>query len=99
MVGGARFADNFSTLVAPGGGIIDDLNIDERGHPMLGIDLRVWTGTRPNGTSASQNCENWSSNSDLVNARVGDLDTLTDAWTFSSVQACITGLPLYCFEQ
>jgi hypothetical protein len=74
------------------------ININEYGDPGVG---QVWTGTKPNGTAAEDNCDNWTNQS--ADADFGTTDNPGPGWTSfvstgSAPTDCGAGdFKLYCF--
>jgi len=68
-------------------------------------DWVVWTGTNPNGTViANAHCNNWTSQTNGVNGRIGDNNIANSNWTSaynaSDWGGCNVNFGrLYCFEQ
>ncbi|MGB1016587.1 MAG: hypothetical protein ACPG4T_20790, partial [Nannocystaceae bacterium] len=61
----------------------------------------VWSNTASDGTLVSEEtCENWSTNDDDVNSRVGSRNKITSEWTHRELPIfCSATFSIYCFEQ
>jgi hypothetical protein len=70
---------------------------NENGNPVS--SGFVWTGTAPNGTPASSNCNGWATANSM--ARVGSVGSVGASWTTSAAFIPCAGntLFLYCFEK
>jgi cysteine-rich repeat protein len=64
-------------------------------------NLRVWTGTAPDGGATPDNCNGWLSSSPAQQANVGSARATTAEWTLAPVcnDGCDGVGRLYCFEQ
>lgn len=57
----------------------------------------VWTGTRADGSAATDTCGDWQVDTGL--GLVGEAAKSDTAWTSSTTRACDTVAAFYCFEQ
>lgn len=91
---GQPFADQVSDIVA--GRILHPLDYDENGNF---VDFGyVWTGTLGAGTTATQTCSDWTSNSSSVQGELGLNATGPLLWTDDGGGFCNDVLALYCFD-
>jgi len=72
-----------------------EIDRDERNNRQLAA--RVWTGTQANGTSAPENCVNYTN--PAASGQAGRTSQRDRDWTQSGTVLCATPLHLYCFEQ
>lgn len=93
------FAVRASVLSPP----LVSIHLDENGNEVAPGQL-VWTGTHADGTSALDNCVNWTDDtSDVmavhpVSGRVGSATAGGMEWTDALSNTCADMLPLYCLE-
>ena len=78
------------------GSLLHAIDQDENGNG-VGGEVRVWTGTEPNGNISSNNCTGWMSQDVL--GMFGKCDTANGGWTNSGTTTCAIVLRLYCFEK
>ena len=63
-------------------------------------DVKVWTGTLPDGTAANANCTNWTTTGDInLTGLVGSTKEAGTKWSQSGFRACKDATRLYCFQQ
>ncbi len=77
------------------------VNFDERGKQVL-KNYHVWTGMSHSGKSVADfNCNDWTSDSKHVKARIGKAGETGESWIAKSKAAakCHRKLRLYCVEQ
>jgi len=60
------------------------------------VSYEVWTGTRADGSLATSNCSDWTS--DAESGRCGAPRRSDGAWTDNVTPLCTTRLGLYCIE-
>lgn len=83
---GRPFIDRFSDLVA--GSMYYPVRYDELGRDSYQTPpYAVWTGTEKDGLASTENCNNWTSDSGALSARVGNVDHGPLLWT-GGVNAC-----------
>ncbi|MCG9874831.1 MAG: chitobiase/beta-hexosaminidase C-terminal domain-containing protein [Leptospiraceae bacterium] len=58
----------------------------------------TWTGFDPGFSISTNNCSNWTSNSNLVNGMRGTTNSATNSWHSNSFIQCNTANRLYCLE-
>ena len=59
-----------------------------------------WTGTNPGGTRAAENCNDWTSSSEMVTGVWGSGRETSNRWTtYVPSSICLQGLNLLCIEQ
>jgi hypothetical protein len=94
---GPLVADSFAEMLACAGGICQASPISdtERGQSAPGIP--VWTGTKADGSGASDTCLGWTSNA--VFGLVGNQRQADQKWTDDGTNACNEARPIYCFQQ
>ena len=92
---GVVVADNWDDLVdglSWGAGI----DVDEAGATRNSL---VWTGAHADGSSATPNCENWTTGADAYRGRYGQTGNI-NYWTYDDLATpCDYAMRLYCFEQ
>lgn len=76
-----------------------EIDMDENGNAVA--TQSVWTGTRADGTSSGEDCNEWTER--LINgvprtATIGRSNALGGEWTDADVGDCTLRLRLYCFE-
>lgn len=92
---GWPFADQAEELLA-GSQVYYPISFDESGQRVWG---RVATGTRPDGTAAPQNCQNYTSKSAAEAVVTGEPTGGSAVWTEASDSgACDDEHHLYCFQ-
>ena len=63
-------------------------------------DVKVWTGTLPDGSAANATCSNWTTTGDLnLTGLVGSTKDAGTKWSQSGFRACKDATRLYCFQQ
>ncbi len=99
MVNGLVFADDWETLLT---GVLENpLEVTEKGETYHG---KVWTGTKVDGTAASDttHCDDWTSISLTKSAYYGYSDEISFEWTLAdqpdNPAACPIAFAIYCFE-
>ncbi|NIP29383.1 MAG: hypothetical protein GTO02_03230 [Candidatus Dadabacteria bacterium] len=96
-----KVADNWPDLIdcTEGGGsdcLENWLWVDEMGATQ---SRNPWTGVNADGTSSSNNCDDWSQ-FQAITGDVGNSTSLDSNWTNLTPFTCqFEGSPLYCFEQ
>lgn len=75
------------------------INRDENGSLITAKE--VWTGSSvEDGTSGTDNCTNWTSNSGAVDGEYGTNDSVDGTWIGNtSAKACSDSKHLYCISQ
>jgi Protein of unknown function (DUF1554) len=92
-VDGKPFADTVTDITQ--GKILNALILDNVGNP---VDDAVWTGTTNTGTTSSDTCSDWTSNSNSAVGEVGLSRGGPDDWSDDGNTACNSPIPLYCFD-
>jgi len=60
--------------------------------------ILTWTGTRDDGTAATNHCGNWDSNAAAASGQTG-LSSETSDWTARLNLSCMISARYYCFQQ
>ncbi len=100
VVNGAIEAN--ATLVAStralfwGGVLADSVFQTEAG---AAAPTRAWTGTNADGSTAADNCSDWSSASALDEGVQGDTNATNDSWLSLNTDACNIDKSIYCISQ
>ncbi len=93
------FNDKANLLTAP----LAPISLDERGHAWAGTGYYgVWSGSSEQGTrdTHSDFCADWTSDSGIDDATVGDPETTTQRWGGGGAPLdCTSESSLICFEQ
>jgi len=76
--------------------LLNGIELDEN-HELVGD--RVWTGTEPDGTTAVDRCNNWTSNSSADFGLVGLTGNIDSSWTAFNLFTCDLPSRVYCFQQ
>lgn len=103
LTSGAKVANSYSDLVA--NGARNMIGTNETGDAFITsayqeIEHTVWTGTNSDGTAATNNCQNWTSNAASPNVGLAGYIGFQSLWTDGGVSfACQQSFRLYCFEQ
>ncbi len=97
---GQRIAPNLSALWLTS--ILElehSVQFDQNGETTWQGIRHAWTGTEVDGTSAYDNCNNWTSN-DPVNYEggIGDFTRTTSLWIKDARFDCDQAFPLYCIN-
>lgn len=93
-VDGAIVATSTADLLD--GTLASAVTVDERGMSYAG-NVYVWTGTNPDGTKATDDCNDWTSND---TADVGLATSTAGEWTKKQLSGCqAVYARLYCFEK
>lgn len=94
---GALVANSFAELLACSNGTCqaNPISVTEKGE--LSPQRPVWTGTRSDGTAATDTCNGW--NSDAALGLVGDTNLVNSQWTDNGTRACDEPRPVFCFQQ
>jgi hypothetical protein len=87
-------ANSFADLVD--GSLMNPIFLTEDGGAPRS---EVWTGTRPDGTAAPDNCANWTSQSNADLGTVGAPFLSDVTWTERFSSNCDNELFIYCIEQ
>jgi hypothetical protein len=81
------------------GNLLAPISINEHGYEACGSGHSVWTGTRADGTWDSENCLDWTTDSDTYRGANGSACS-TDRWSYSDNDYnCDEELVFFCFEQ
>jgi Protein of unknown function (DUF1554) len=98
-VDGAQVAANFTDLVD--GLLAAPISLDEFGAPF--VLNTVWTGTRPDGSSAPDTCASWTDDSfpSINQGEIGRPGATGATWTSGETRGCggVILRPIYCIEQ
>ncbi|MGH9464711.1 MAG: hypothetical protein ACRD0X_03630 [Thermoanaerobaculia bacterium] len=96
---GFPFSDAI-TLLTTSGVVYAPLRYDEFGDPIPdGPGSQMFTATAPDGTlTGAGSCAKWSSDSDLIEATVGNIDATTQGWTTGGSLPCAGPARLICVE-
>jgi hypothetical protein len=86
----------FEHLIDPALPLLRRLHRTENG---LIQQTPAWTGTKLDGTAATDHCKGWTASSAGERGLTGDPTELGPAWTDIGLSACNIPLHLYCFEQ
>lgn len=100
---GVKVADDYTDLTDCGsgsGGCLDAAILyDEFGTLVSGLE-RVWTSVQSSGADSSNDCTQWTSNSNGFTGDVGITGAIHDDWTnFDTADTCDLANRLYCLEQ
>lgn len=90
---GVVIANNLADLLD--GTIDSKINVNEN-NAVQGEEKHVFTGTLTDGTKASDNCNDWSSNSNK--GQRGKLDQTNNKWVSENAGDCDHTSRLYCFQ-
>lgn len=93
-VDGKPFADTKADIPYK---IYYPLRIDESGNDEKDLDSFVWTGTKSDGTLASDRCDDWTDSNVGLMGEVGANDGLSTIFTTSGIISCSNSYRLYCF--
>ena len=86
---------DFNYISSEGGG----RQLNNMGVPIARRSYRAWTGTLADGSSASVNCDDWTTNSSSRYGVTGRWPSANGKWTDSSVdRSCSSSRFTYCFE-
>lgn len=80
-------------------GVLDPaLRRTEQNQVIDAMNDRTWTGTRPDGTPAQNDCARWMSGSSNSAGAVGEANQKGGNWTNLGPESCNNANRLYCFE-
>jgi len=80
------------------GSIENPICVYENGNSQCTVGSGVWTGTKRDGTSSTQTCNDWTSNSFEHMGMMGSSTGTNFVWTETGASSCNSGGRLYCFE-
>jgi hypothetical protein len=70
----------------------------EKNVEINAVNDRVWTGTKPDGTSAQYDCALWTSGAGQSAGHVGEANNSGGNWSLAGPETCNNVNRLYCFE-
>jgi hypothetical protein len=102
LLDGRLVAANWTAL-ASGNPLGTAIDLDEHGASLAGPDSnasKTWTATATDGTTDTNSCNDFASNSSSASGEIGYCTSATNNWTMaSSAEGCTAAHHLYCFEQ